>query len=157
MCRSIAFWPSPVAQTVNNLHATQETRVWSLGQEDPLEKEMATHPSVLAWRMPPGQRSLMVCSAWSQKDSDTTEWLARPYHPLSFRVPSLPVYSFIISALRVHQLYSEGPWATRGTDTNGKCKPPPFNLPACWLLMPSLFTGRSSCIVLNYACFLTFW
>ena len=32
--------------------ATWETRVWSLGQEDPLEKEMATHSSILAWRMP---------------------------------------------------------------------------------------------------------
>ena len=30
----------------------QETRVWSLGQEDPLEKEMATHPGTLAWRIP---------------------------------------------------------------------------------------------------------
>ena len=30
----------------------QETQVWSLGQEDPLEKEMATHPSILAWRIP---------------------------------------------------------------------------------------------------------
>ena len=30
----------------------QETRVWSLGQEDPLEKEMATHSSILAWRTP---------------------------------------------------------------------------------------------------------
>ena len=30
----------------------QKTRVWSLGQEDPLEKEMATHSSILAWRIP---------------------------------------------------------------------------------------------------------
>ena len=30
----------------------QETRVWFLGQEDPLEKEMATHPSIHAWRIP---------------------------------------------------------------------------------------------------------
>ena len=41
-----------VAQTVKNLTATQETQVRSLGQEDPLEKEMATHSSVLAWRIP---------------------------------------------------------------------------------------------------------
>ena len=38
-----------VAQTVKNLPAVQETRVQSLGQEDPLEKGMATHSSVLAW------------------------------------------------------------------------------------------------------------
>ena len=37
---------------VKNLPAMQETRVWSLGQEDPLEKEMATHASILAWRIP---------------------------------------------------------------------------------------------------------
>ena len=37
---------------VKNLPAMQETWVRSLGQEDPLEKEMATHSSVLAWRVP---------------------------------------------------------------------------------------------------------
>ena len=37
---------------VKNLPAMQETRVQSLGQEDPLEKRMATHSSVLAWRIP---------------------------------------------------------------------------------------------------------
>ena len=37
---------------VKNLPAKQETRVCSLGQEDPLEKEMAIHPSILAWRIP---------------------------------------------------------------------------------------------------------
>ena len=43
---------SLVAQMVKNLPAMQETRVQSLGQEDPLEKEMATHSSVFAWRIP---------------------------------------------------------------------------------------------------------
>ena len=41
-----------VAQTVKNLPAVQETRVQSLGEEDPLEKEMVTHPITLAWRIP---------------------------------------------------------------------------------------------------------
>ena len=41
-----------MAQTVKNLAAMQETWVQSLGQEDPLEKEMATHSSILAWRIP---------------------------------------------------------------------------------------------------------
>ena len=41
-----------LAQMVKNLPAMQETRVQSLGQEDPLEKGMATHSSVLAWRIP---------------------------------------------------------------------------------------------------------
>jgi len=41
-----------VAQLLKNLPAMQKTWVQSLGQEDPLEKEMATHPSILAWKSP---------------------------------------------------------------------------------------------------------
>ena len=43
---------SSVAQVVKNLLAMQEVWVRSLGQEDPLEKEMATHSSILAWEIP---------------------------------------------------------------------------------------------------------
>ena len=43
---------SLIVQSVKNLPAVQETWVRSLGQKDPLEKEMATHPSILAWRIP---------------------------------------------------------------------------------------------------------
>ena len=43
---------SLVAQMVKNLSAVQETWVQSLGWEDPLEKEMATHSRILAWRIP---------------------------------------------------------------------------------------------------------
>ena len=41
-----------MAQMVKNLPAVQETQVQSLGQEDPLEKEMASHSRILAWRIP---------------------------------------------------------------------------------------------------------
>ena len=41
-----------VAQMVKNLPAVQDTRVQSLSQEDPLEKGMVTHSSILAWRIP---------------------------------------------------------------------------------------------------------
>ena len=41
-----------MAQKLKHLPGMQETRVQSLGQEDPLEKEMATHSSTLAWRIP---------------------------------------------------------------------------------------------------------
>ena len=44
--------PSLVAQMVKRLPTMQETQVRSLGQEDPLEKEMATHSSTLAWKIP---------------------------------------------------------------------------------------------------------
>ena len=60
-----------VAQSVKNLPAVQETRVRSLDREDPLEKEMATHPSILAWRIPwteePGGLQFM-----GSQESDTT-------------------------------------------------------------------------------------
>ena len=46
------WWASLVAQRVKNLPAIQEIWVWSLGQEDPLEKGMATHSSILIWRIP---------------------------------------------------------------------------------------------------------
>ena len=42
----------PVAQMIKNLLAVQESRVWSLGQKDPLEKGMAIHSSILTWRIP---------------------------------------------------------------------------------------------------------
>ena len=70
-CRSLDF---PVAQTVNNLPAMQETRVWSLGWEDPLEKGMASH-SVFLPGESHGQRSLAGYSPWDRKDSDRTESL----------------------------------------------------------------------------------
>ena len=41
-----------MAQTVKNLPAEQKTQACSLGMEDPLEKEMATHSNILAWRIP---------------------------------------------------------------------------------------------------------
>ena len=46
------WWTSLVAQMVNHLPTMQETRVQSLGRGDPLEKEMATHSSTLAWKIP---------------------------------------------------------------------------------------------------------
>ena len=68
-----------MAQTVKRLSTIQETQVQSLGQEDPLEKEMATHSSTIAWKIPwteEPQRSLVGYSPWgSQKQLDTTERL----------------------------------------------------------------------------------
>ena len=53
-----------------------ETWVQFLGQEDPLEKGMATHSGILAWRESHGQRSLAGYSPWGCKESDTTEHLS---------------------------------------------------------------------------------
>ena len=46
----------PVAQTLKNLFAMQETQVLSLGQEHPLEKGMVIHSSILVWRMPQSEK-----------------------------------------------------------------------------------------------------
>ena len=46
------LWASLMAQRVKRLPAMQETQVQPLGWEDPLEKEMATHSSILAWKIP---------------------------------------------------------------------------------------------------------
>ena len=63
---------SLVAQVVKNPPAMQETQVQSLGGEDPLEKGMATHSNILAWKIQ-GQRSLAGYSRWGYKESDTAE------------------------------------------------------------------------------------
>ena len=63
-----------VAQLVKNLPAMQETQVWTLGQEDPLGKGMATHSSILAWKIP-WTESLVVYNPWGHKNSDMTERL----------------------------------------------------------------------------------
>ena len=61
---------SLVAQTIKCLPTMQETRVRSLGREDPLEKEMATHSSTLAWKIPwmekPGRLLHGVTKSWTQ-------------------------------------------------------------------------------------------
>ena len=69
-----------MAQLVKNLPVMQktwETQVLSLGQEDLLEKEMATHASILAWRIP-WLRSLAGYSPQGHKESDTTEATGHP-------------------------------------------------------------------------------
>ena len=66
-----------VAQTVKNLPAIQETWVWSLSWEDPLEEEMATHSNILAWRIPwteetGGLRCMKLQKSWTQLGWITT-------------------------------------------------------------------------------------
>ena len=56
-----------MAQTIKNPPAMQETQVPSLGQEDPLEKEMATHSSILAWEIPWTEESGGLQSMGSQR------------------------------------------------------------------------------------------
>ena len=58
---------SLVAQRLKHLPPMQEARVWSLGWEDPLEKEMVTHPSILAWRIPWTEKPGRLPSMGSQR------------------------------------------------------------------------------------------
>ena len=60
------YWASLVAQLVKNPPAVQETWVQSLGWEDPLEKEIATHSSILAWEIPWTEESGRLGSQKSQ-------------------------------------------------------------------------------------------
>ena len=61
-----------MAQTVKYLPVMQGNRVRSLGWEDPLEKEMVTHSSILAWRIR-GQRVVVGQGPYGRKESDMTE------------------------------------------------------------------------------------
>ena len=69
-----ASWTSLVAQMVKRLPTMQETQVQSLGREDLLEKEMVTHSSILAWKIP-WTRSLEGYNIWCHKELDATEWI----------------------------------------------------------------------------------
>ena len=94
------FTPSAplfLAQMVKNPPAMQETQVRSLDQEDPLEMGIATHSSILAWRIPwtsdyymeslPCQRNLSGYSPWGRKESDMTE---QPSKHAQAPVPTFP-------------------------------------------------------------------
>ena len=62
-----------MAQSVKNPPAMWETKVQSLGWEDPLEEGMATHSSILAWGIPMDTGALEGCGPWGHKELDTTE------------------------------------------------------------------------------------
>ena len=72
---------SLVAQTVKHLPAVWETRVRSLGWEDLLEKEMATHSSTLAWKIPwtedPGRLQYMGLQSWTRLSNFTFFWASQ--------------------------------------------------------------------------------
>ena len=60
-----------VAENTPTVQETQEMRIWSLDQEDPLEEEMATHSSILAWKNPMGKGAWQVTAqrvtkSWTQ-------------------------------------------------------------------------------------------
>ena len=68
------YWATLVVQRLKRLPAMWETWVRSLGREDPLEKEIATHSNILAWRIP-WMEELGGLQSMDCKESDTTERL----------------------------------------------------------------------------------
>ena len=80
-----------MAQTVKHLSTMQETRVQSLGCEDPLEKEMAIHSSTIAWKIPWTEEPGRLQSMGSH--------LSLPIHPTlppPARTPALGVHTFVL-------------------------------------------------------------
>ena len=73
--RSSILGTSLVAQMVKRLPTMRGTRVPSLGRKDLLEKEMATHSSILAWKIPWTEEPGRLHSPWGRKELDTTERL----------------------------------------------------------------------------------
>ena len=102
---SSSFWmlSFKLASSVKRLPTIRETWVWSLGQEDPLEKEMETHYSNLAWKIP-WTKSLVGYIPWGCKESNTTErlhlLLSFFFFPLSFTFIKR-FFSSLLSAFRV--------------------------------------------------------
>ena len=90
----LSFRASLVTQTVKNLPAMWETQVQPLDQEDPLEKGMAIHSSILAWRIPWTKES---GGPWNHKELDMTKRLHLHFH-LSFMLPN-PVEIFSLAFL----------------------------------------------------------
>ena len=112
-----------MAQTIKNFSAMQETLVQSLGQEDPLKKEIATHSSILVWRIPwteePGglqpMGSRTVGHAWG--NGKTTIYLKRykdkyrrrQWHPTPVLLPG--------KSHGRRSLVGWSPWGCWGSDT----------------------------------------
>ena len=66
----------PGGSVVKNPPAVQEMEIWSLGREDLLEKEMATHSIILVHGKPHGQKNLAGYGPWGCKESHLSDWTA---------------------------------------------------------------------------------
>ena len=93
---------SLVAQRLKCLPPMQETLVRSLGREDPLEKEMATHSSTLAWKIPWTEEPGSPQSTWSQRVGHN--WTT------SLSLSLMPIWESLLFVLRCTQDWPLSPW-----------------------------------------------
>ena len=95
---------SLIAQSVKNLPAMQEIRVQFLGREDPLEKEMATHSSILAWKIP-----------WTEEPGGLVYEVTRVEHDLVTKPP--PPFPFLMFLLtNIYSIYRSFPGDSDGKE-----------------------------------------
>ena len=103
----LIHWASLVVQSVRNLPQVQETQVQSMGQEDPLEKEMATHSSILAWGIPwaeepGGLQSTGLPKVKHSSVQSVTQSCPTLYDPMNRSTPGLPVHHQLPEFTQTH-------------------------------------------------------
>ena len=111
----------PVAQMVKNLHAMQETWVWSLVQEDRLEKGIATHTYILALRIPL-DRGAWWAIVHGVAESDTTEWLTYAHTAIRVTLLQAKWYYHLNFQMRNLKL-SEAKWLCTKPDSKSRAAP----------------------------------
>ena len=125
-------WASPVAQLVKNLPAMRETWVWSLGWEDPLEKETATHSSILGWRV-----------SWTEEPGGLPSIVSRRMGHSWARTQEKAEGSFLPSPLSImwrHMITALGLLGTAGVLTKS-------NLPAPSVWISVSRNVRNQCLM----------
>ena len=100
-------WASLVAQTIKDPPAMREDWIQSFHWEDPLEEGMATHSSILAWRIPTDRGAWWATvSPWPHKESDTIEQLSTVQHNIHQHLPHPLIYTTeIFSFLSTREMY----------------------------------------------------
>ena len=134
----------------------QETGVWSLGQEDPLEEAVAVHSSILACKSH-GQRSLAGYSPWGRKELEVTKWLSLPLPSLNihtFPTFSVNFYHILLKTpnVKIHGKISVEATFNQGQHLNRKVKA--ICLPAIYVFTSPYPSVLHKIWVRNVSCFI---